>query len=161
METCYEDVVVGAEYVSPGRTITEADVVAFSAFTGDWFPLHSDEEYSRRGPFKTRIAQGLLGLALTEGMKSRIPEFMRMGYLASLYWNYRFTHPIYIGDTVRLKVRIESKRMTKNPDRGVVVEYISMLNQRDDVVGEGDHGLLIRCRSEPPPARSGMAEIQQ
>lgn len=155
MDTCYEDVEVGAEHVSPGRTITEADVVAFAAFTGDWFPLHSDEEYSKRGPFKTRIAQGLLGLALTEGMKFRIPEFMRMAYLASLYWNYRFTKPIFIGDTLRLKVRIDSKRMTKNPERGVVVEYISMLNQRDEVVGEGDHGLLIRCRSEPPPACSG------
>ena len=147
MDTCYEDVEVGVEHVSPGRTITEADIVAFSAFTGDWFPLHSDEEYSKRGPFKTRIAQGLLGLALTEGMKFRIPEFMRMAYVASLYWNYRFTAPIHIGDTVRLKVRIDSKRPTKNPQRGLVVEYISMLNQRDEVVGEGEHGLLIRCRS--------------
>lgn len=147
MDACYEDVNVGVEHVSPGRTITEADIVAFSAFTGDWFPLHSDEEYSKRGPFKTRIAQGLLGLALTEGMKFRIPEFMRMAYVASLYWNYRFTAPIHIGDTVRLKVRIDSKRLTKNPERGLVVEYISMLNQRDEVVGEGEHGLLIRCRS--------------
>lgn len=154
METCYEDIDVGAEHVSPGRTITEADVVAFAALTGDWFPLHTDEEYSKRGPFKTRIAHGLLGLALTEGMKFRIPEFMNVAYLASLYWNYRFTKPILIGDTVRLKVRIDSKRMTKNPERGLVVEYISMLNQRDEVVGEGDHGLLVRCRcaalSTPP-----------
>ncbi|AYH45363.1 MaoC/PaaZ C-terminal domain-containing protein [Azoarcus sp. DN11] len=147
MDTCYEDVNIGVEHVSPGRTITEADIVAFSAFTGDWFPLHSDEEYSKRGPFKTRIAQGLLGLALTEGMKFRIPEFMRMAYVASLYWNYRFTAPIHIGDTLRLKVRIDSKRTTKNPERGLVVEYIGMLNQRDELVGEGEHGLLIRCRS--------------
>lgn len=147
MEKCYEDIQVGAEYLSPGRTITESDVVAFSALTGDWFPLHSDEEYSKRGPFKTRIAHGLLGLALTEGLKFRIPEFMNMGYLASLYWNYSFTKPILIGDTVRLKVRIESKRETKNLERGLVVERITMLNQRDEVVGEGDHGLMIKRRA--------------
>ena len=146
MEKCYEDIQVGAEYLSPGRTITESDVVAFAALTGDWFPLHSDEEYSKRGPFKTRIAHGLLGLALTEGMKFRIPEFMSMGYLASLYWNYSFTKPILLGDTVRLKVRIESKRETKNPERGLVVEHVAMVNQRDEVVGEGDHGLMIRRR---------------
>lgn len=147
METFYEDIVVGAEHVSPGKTITEADVVGFAALSGDWFPLHTDEEFSKRGPFKTRIAHGLLGLALTEGLKFRIPEFMRMAYLASLYWNYRFTKPILIGDTVHLKVRFDSKRMTKNPERGLVVEYVSMVNQRDEVVGEGEHGLLIRCRS--------------
>lgn len=150
MQTYYEDLEVGVEHVSPGRTITETDVVAFASLTGDWFPLHSDEEYSKQGPFKTRIAHGLLGLALTEGMKFRIPEFMRMAYLASLNWDYRFTKPILIGDTVRLKVRIDSKRRTKNPQRGVVVEYVTMLNQRDEVVGEGEHGLLIECRSATP-----------
>lgn len=146
MEQCYEDIDVGAEYISPGKTISEADVVGFAALSGDWFPLHTDEEYSREGPYKTRIAHGLLGLALAEGLKFRIPEFMNVGYIASLYWNYKFTNPIFFGDTVRLMVRIENKRETKNPERGLVTERVKMLNQRDQVVGEGEHGLLIRRR---------------
>jgi len=67
--------------------------------------------------------------------------------MASLYWNYKFTAPILIGDTVRLTVKIQSKRETKKPDRGIVVEYVTMLNQRNEVVGEGEHGLMVYRRS--------------
>ena len=142
MERYYEDMQVGEEYESPARTITETDIVNFSAFSGDWSPVHSDEEYCKRTPYKIRIAHGLLGLALTEGLKFRIPELMGARYMASLYWNYKFTAPILVGDTIRLKVRIQSKRETKKPDRGIVVEGVTMLNQRNEVVGEGEHGLM-------------------
>jgi len=147
MERHYEDMEVGEEHESPARTITEADVVNFAAFSGDWSPVHSDEEFCRKTPFKTRIAHGLLGLALTEGLKFRIPAFAAARYMASLYWNYKFTAPILIGDTVRLTVKIQSKRETKKPDRGIVVEYVTMLNQRNEVVGEGEHGLMVYRRS--------------
>lgn len=146
MQVFYEDFEVGNSYRSPGRTIGEADVVNFAAFSGDWFPLHTDEEYSKNGPFQGRIAHGLLGLTLTEGLKSRIPEFLGAAYVASLYWNYKFTNPIRLGDTVSLMVQIQSKRDTQNPGRGLVVEYVSMINQRGEVVGEGEHGLLVSKR---------------
>ena len=70
--------------------------------------------------------------------------------MASLYWNYKFTAPILIGDTLRLTVKIQSKRETKKPDRGIVVEYVTMLNQRNEVVGEGEHGLMIYRRATGP-----------
>jgi acyl dehydratase len=143
MERYYEGMQVGDEYESPARTITETDIVNFCAFSGDWNAVHSDEEYCKQTPYKTRIAHGLLGLALTEGLKFRIPEFVTVRYIASLYWNYKFTGPILIGDTIRIRVKIQSKRETKKPDRGIVVEYVTMLNQRDEAVGEGEHGLMI------------------
>ena len=146
MERYYEDLEVGEEHESPARTVTEADVVNFSAFSGDWSPVHSDEEWCKQTPFKTRIAHGLLGLAMTEGLKFRIPAFSATRYMASLYWNYKFTAPILMGDTVRLKIRVQSKRETKKPDRGIVIEYVTMLNQRHEVVGEGEHGLMIYRR---------------
>jgi len=142
MERYYEDLEVGEEYESPARTITEADIVNFSAISGDWSPVHTDEEYCKRTPYKTRIAHGLLGLATVEGLKQRIPAFADVRYMASLYWNYKFTGPILIGDTIRIRVKIASKRETKKPDRGIVVEYITMLNQRGEVVQEGEHGLM-------------------
>jgi len=64
-------------------------------------------------------------------------------YMASLYWNYKFTGPILIGDTIRIRVRVASKRETKKPDRGIVVEYITMRNQRGEVIQEGEHGLMV------------------
>jgi len=147
MERYYEDLKVGEEYESPARTITEADIVNFAALSGDWSPVHCDEEYCKKTPYKTRIAHGLLGLAIAEGLKFRLPQFTDVRYMASLYWNYKFTGPLLIGDTVRVRVRIQSKRETKKPDRGIVVEYVSMLNQRDEVVQEGEHGLMVWRRS--------------
>lgn len=143
MERYYEDLLVGEEFESPGRTITEADIVNFSAISGDWSPVHTDEEYCKGTPYKTRIAHGLLGLAAVEGLKQRIPAFADVRYMASLYWNYKFTGPILIGDTIRIRVKIASKRETKKPDRGIVVEYITMVNQRGEIVQEGEHGLMV------------------
>jgi acyl dehydratase len=68
--------------------------------------------------------------------------------MASLYWNYKFTGPILMGDTVRVRVRIQSKRETKKPDRGIVVEQVTMLNQRGEVVQEGEHGLMVWRRTK-------------
>ncbi|HSB70309.1 MAG TPA: MaoC/PaaZ C-terminal domain-containing protein [Candidatus Methylomirabilis sp.] len=143
MERYYEDLEVGAEHESPARTITETDIVNFSALSGDWSPVHTDEEYCKQSPYKTRIAHGLLGLAVVEGLKQRIPAFTDVRYMASLYWNYKFSGPILIGDTIRVRIRIESKRETKKPDRGIVVEHVTMLNQRGEVVQEGEHGLMV------------------
>ncbi|HTX52810.1 MAG TPA: MaoC/PaaZ C-terminal domain-containing protein [Candidatus Baltobacteraceae bacterium] len=135
--------VVGEEFESPARTVSETDIVNFSALSGDWSPVHSDEEYCRQTPYKTRIAHGLFGLAVAEGLKFRIPEFSGARYVASLFWNYKFTGPILMGDTIRVRVKVQSKRETKKSDRGIVVEYVTMLNQRNEVVQEGEHGLMI------------------
>ena len=146
MERYYEDLEVGEEHESPGRTITEADIVNFSALSGDWSSVHCDEEFCKGTPFKTRIAHGLLGLAVVEGLKQRIPAFAEVRYMASLYWNYKFTGPILIGDTIRVRVKIASKRETRKPDRGIVAEHITMVNQRGEVVQEGEHGLMALRR---------------
>jgi len=158
MERYYEDMEVGKEYESPARTITETDLVNFSALSGDWSPVHSDEEYCKRTPYQTRIIHGLLGLAISEGLKFRIPEFVNARYVASLYWNYNFRAPILIGDTIRVRVRVQSKRATKKPDRGIVVEYVTLVNQRNEVAQEGEHGLMVLRKS--PDDDAAEAEDQ-
>ena len=50
---------------------------------------------------------------------------------------------VLMGDTIRVRVKVQSKRETKKSDRGIVVEYVTMLNQRNEVVQEGEHGLMI------------------
>jgi len=147
MERYYEDLQVGEEYISPGRTVTETDVVNFACFSADWFSVHTDEEYAKKTQYKTRIAHGLMGLALTDGLKIRIPELANVHNIATIYWNYNFRKPIFIGDTVRVKITIKSMRETKKPDQGLVVDGVTMLNQRNEVVGEGEHGLLILRRT--------------
>ena len=46
----FEDCAIGDRADTPGRTITESDLVMFSMFTGDWSPMHSDEEYAKATP---------------------------------------------------------------------------------------------------------------
>ncbi|MDW7673364.1 MAG: MaoC/PaaZ C-terminal domain-containing protein [Bacillota bacterium] len=67
----FEDINVGDVFISPGRTITEADVVNFAALSGDYNQLHTDAEHCKSNMFGQRIAHGLLGVAIAGGLKSR------------------------------------------------------------------------------------------
>ena len=60
----YEDFSIGDEFTSPGRTVTETDVSVFAGLSGDYNPLHTDEEFAKETIFGTRIAHGLLGLSM-------------------------------------------------------------------------------------------------
>ncbi len=64
----YEDFEVGYVDTTRARTITEADIVNFAAFSGDWYPLHTDVEYAKKGPFGERIAHGMLVLSVAVGL---------------------------------------------------------------------------------------------
>ena len=141
----YEDVEIGEEFVSPTRTITEADVVNFSAITADWSELHVSEEWARKSAFGRRVAQGLLGLAVTEGLKLRAGADEFAG-IASLGWTWEFRGPIFLGDTIHISCRLRDKRKTKKPGRGIFYLAIQMINQRQEVVQEGEHRLMVETR---------------
>ncbi len=145
MAKYYEDFQVGEEWASPGRTITETDIIAFAMLSGDWDEIHTNEDFCKReSAFNTRIAQGLLGLSLVEGLKKRIPAFAETRYIASLEWNWKFIGPILIGDTVHVKYRINKLRESKSkPDRGIIWEGAQMINQRGEIIQEGEHSLLV------------------
>ena len=145
MAVYYEDFQVGQEWTSPSRTITEGDVTTFAMLSGDWDEIHTSEEYSRKASaYRTRIAHGMLGMSIIEGLKKRIPDFSETRYVASLEYTWKFTGPILIGDTVHLKIRITRMRESKSKsDRAIIWEGVQMLNQRDEVVQEGEHSLMI------------------
>ncbi len=144
----YEDVVVGAEISTAPHTVSMQDVLTFADVTRDHHPLHTDEEYCRKTQFGTRIAHGLYGLSLIEGLKSELKLYENTS-VASLGWDkIRFRAPIFPGDTVHVKMRFIEKHESRKPDRGVVVEAIQLLNQRDEVVTEAEHTTLL-IRREP------------
>jgi len=141
----FEDIQLGDEYVSPGRTITEADIVAFAGLSGDYNVLHTDAEYMKTSIFGERIAHGLLGLSISSGLVSRaiVRPFATIAFLG-LRW--RFKGPIKIGDTIKVRMRVSDKKETSKPDRGIVTLQRSVLNQRGEVVQEGDTELMIERR---------------
>ena len=145
MAIYYEDFQVGQEWTSPSRTITEADVTLFAMLSGDYDEIHTSEAYAQKASaYKTRIAHGMLGLAIVEGLKKRIPAFAETRYVASLDYTWKFTGPILLGDTVHLKIRIAKLRESKSkPDRAIIWEGVQMWNQRGELVQEGEHSLMI------------------
>ena len=140
----FEDFVIGEEFESPGRTITEADVMMFAGLSGDYNQVHTDEEYCKKQSiYQARIAHGLFGLALVEGLKSRVGLFEGTA-IASLEWTWRFKKPLLIGDTLTVRWKIARKRDTKKPDRGIIWEEVQLLNQREELVAEGEHTVMIQ-----------------
>lgn len=149
MPSYYEDFNIGDGGTTPGRTVTEADVIAFAGLTGDYAPIHTDAEYARASSFGKRVAHGLLGLAYAQGLVWRVtsPDSAR---LASLAWNnWRFLGPIEIGDTIHVEYRVTAARKSKtDPQRAIITEELQVVNQRGQVVQRGEHLTMVPVRGE-------------
>jgi len=140
----FEDYVAGSIRETAGRTITEADIVMHAGQTGDFYPHHMDEEWCRTQPFGRRMAHGTLifsvGVGMTAGDVN--PEAMSYGYD-----RLRFVRPVFIGDTIRVRVTVSDRRPSKRADAGIVVEFCEVLNQKAEVVLVCEHLLLVKHRS--------------
>ena len=120
--------------------------MAYADLTGDHTPVHTDEEYAKTTPFGTRVAHGLFGLSIADGLKT-ISE-MRFVPGMSLGWEWSFVAPIKLGDTVRVRFSVGSKRESKSKAGwGIVILPSELINQRDEVVQQGEHRLMIPKRS--------------
>ncbi|MGD1152897.1 MAG: MaoC/PaaZ C-terminal domain-containing protein [Syntrophales bacterium] len=133
----FEDYTLGEVFVSPGRTITETDIVMFSAFTGDWHPLHTDVVYAAQTPFKERIAHGMLSLVVGMALLFRLGPYVILPKSFIAFYgmeNIRFTAPVKIGDTIHCEMKIKSLT-EKDAKRGIVEAENIIKNQRNkDVI---------------------------
>ena len=141
----FDEIQLGEEYESPGRTVTESDIVVFAGLSGDYNVLHTDAEFMKRSIFGERIAHGLLGLAVQAGLFTRATQAYATLAFVGLRW--KFKGPIKIGDTIRLKAKVVAKKETGKPDHGLVTVERTVLNQRDEVVQEGETDLLVERRA--------------
>ncbi len=97
----------GDSFATRGRTVTEADVVAFSALTGDWHPQHADAVWAASSSFGERIAHGMLVLSFALGLVEFDPD--RVVALRGLT-RATFKAPVRIGDTIRAEASVASLR---------------------------------------------------
>ncbi len=140
----YDEIALGEERLSPRVTVTEGHILAYAGVSGDFSPLHMDEEYARSTEFGQRIAHGLMGLSLVDGLKVQ-SAFFQDGI--ALGWNWRFRRPIRIGDTLQARLRIAEMRVPRSrPHMGIVHVEVTLLNQRGEVVQEGEHQLMVPRR---------------
>jgi len=141
-----EDFAVGEQAVSPGRTITETDVVTFSWVSGDANPMHTDAVFAERSPFGKRLAHGALGLSVVTGMSHRIGQVDGTGMALLGLDEWRFPAPVFIGDTVHLRTTVLEARVGAKPDRGVLKRRMELVNQDGVVVQSGILTTLVRAR---------------
>ena len=146
-EKYFDDAKVGDECISPSYTVTEEVINTYADLSGDHTPVHIDEEYAKTTPFGTRVAHGLLGLSIADGLKSQSDYRFLPGM--SLGWQWDFVGPIKIGDTVKVKFHVASLRRSKSrPGWGIVVLPSELINQRGEVVQKGEHRVMVPCRPE-------------
>lgn len=140
-----EDLAVGEEIETPGITITDWHVMQFAGVSMDFFELHTNEEFAAQTDFGRRVAHGLLGLAVTDGLKNR--SELNVEAIASLHWSWDFVGPIFIGDTVSARLRVAEKRESKSrPDRGIVTLELELRNQRGETVQKGLNRMMVKRR---------------
>jgi acyl dehydratase len=130
----YDDVQVGDTWKSGARTVTETDVVMFAGLTGDFNPLHVDDEFARETFYGQRVAHGLYGTALVAGLGSHSPLMRTEAFVAIRDWN--FLKPIFLGDTVHVHTEVLEKRESGRR-RGTVVWKRQLINQKGETVQSG------------------------
>lgn len=140
----WEEWEIGAEFESPARTVTEADIVMFAALSGDYNPLHVNEEYCKTTIFGTRIAHGPLVYAITAGLLFQLHLYDDTLIAFLGFENLKFTGPVKPGDTIHAKVKVLEKRETSRPDRGVMKRELRVFNQRGEVVQEAVQNFLLK-----------------
>ncbi|MGC8556303.1 MAG: MaoC family dehydratase [Conexivisphaera sp.] len=144
----FEDFEVGREYLTSGRTVTEADVVIFASMTGAVNPLFLDEEYSRRTRFGGRIAPGLLTMSTVLGLIYQLPQgFFLEGFVALVEARGSFLASVRPGDTIRARVMVSDKREVSG-GRGIVTIRYEALNQSDQKVSEGEFRVMVMKRQQ-------------
>jgi len=140
----WEEWEVGAEFESPARTVTEADIVAFAGLSGDFNPLHVNEEYCKQTQFGGRIAHGPLVYAIAAGLLFQLHLYDETLIAFLGFESLKFTRPVKPGDTIRARIKVLEKRETSNPERGVMKRQLHVLNQRGEVVQEGVQAFLLK-----------------
>jgi acyl dehydratase len=141
----FEDTQIGDVVMSQGRTVTEADIVNFGNMIGDFNPLHFDAEYMKNSMFGQRIAHGMLTLSFATGLGNMLGANLYT-VMAFKGLNIEFKRPVFIGDTIRLRTTVTDKRESSRQPGGWVTQKVEILNQRDEVVQEGEWSALIAYR---------------
>jgi acyl dehydratase len=141
----YTDLYVGMAFRSPGRTISEADLMGFAGLTGDFSELHTSDVYAKASQFGRRVAHGMLGLAYAHGlMWARTGELREtaIAFLGISEW--KFIEPIFIGDTIFVNYEIAELRESRSrPTQAIATFDVAIVDQDNRVVQRGRKALLV------------------
>lgn len=147
----FEEFKVGDQVVTQSRRISESDIMAFAGLTGDNNRIHTDAEFSRKGPFGQRIAHGLLGLSIASGLlwQTGIMDGTVIAFREVNEW--KFVKPVFIDDVVHAEVQtVETKALPRRIGGGLVIVNVELKNHGQEVCMKGRFTLLVMSRPEAP-----------
>ncbi len=136
---CIEDLEIGMS-ASFAKTISESDVYQFAGLSGDFNPMHVNEEYAKTTPFGGRIVHGMLSAALISTVAGT-----RMPGPGCIYvdQSIKFKAPVHIGDTAKATLTvtdIDSRR------RRVIMK--AEVSVGDKIVATGEGTFMVDRRPE-------------
>jgi acyl dehydratase len=141
----FEEFEVGQEIQTSARTITETDLVNFAGLSGDFNFIHTNAEAAKVTPFGARVAHGMLVASIATGLAVQ-QGFIDGTTLAFRELTWKFTRPVFIGDTIHVQVTITATKPMARLGGGLVTFDANVLNQHGDVVHKGEWKMLIKSK---------------
>lgn len=141
----YEEFNEGERIRSAGRTVTESDVYAFAALSGDYNQLHTDREYARESVYGERIAHGILILSIVSGLAARM-GFSEGTALALTKIQWKLKEPVFMGDTIYAVFEVKRKKKVSRMGGGFVSFGVSVINQDDKIVQKGNWTIMMKSK---------------
>ena len=147
---CFEDLPVGRQFKTIGRTVTEADITNFVNCTGMVEVLFTNTEFlAQESDIKGRPAPGALVYAFAEGLL--VQSTMQHTGLAFLHMELTVESPVIAGDTIHAECEIiEARRSKSRPGRGLVRTRVRVVKQDGTTALTYTPLRLVRCRDEAP-----------
>lgn len=142
----FDEFQVGQTFTSPGRTVTESDIVTFAGLSGDFNLIHTDAEYCKTSPLKQRMAHGLLCLSIASGLALRtgMLEGTLMAFRKINEW--KFVEPVFIGNTLHVEMEITQTKAFLHLGGGAVTITIHVNNQDGRTVMKGVWTILVMSK---------------
>ncbi len=142
----YEDLPVGRQFKTIGRTVTEADITNFVNATGMVEVLFTNIEFLKEeSDIKQRLAPGALGYCFAEGLL--VQSTMQHTGFAFLHMDLNVHGPVFAGDTIHVEVEVIEARLSKNrPGRGLVRTRNKVVKQDGTVALTYTPLRMIKCR---------------
>lgn len=141
----FEDIEVGMAVKTNARTITETDVVNFAGLSGDFNFIHVNAVDAAATPFEQRVAHGMLVASIATGLVVQ-HGIIDGTTLAFRELSWKFTKPVFIGDTVQAEVKVAETKPMIRLGGGLVTFEVRVLNQKDEVVHKGEWKMLMKGR---------------
>lgn len=150
----FEDLKRGEVFESSGRTITESDMTFFSMLSGDWNPIHCDQDYASKTRFGERLVHGAYGIAIATGMMHGLGIFEKSAVAMMSIREWKFIKPIMVGMSLRLRLTILDFEEGSSQRVGRVNRRLELVNENDEVVQDGESDMLILKKNQGETSQS-------